>query len=84
MTTTATSRAAGSRLTLKPVVTIFEAYGSGGSDIGPKVAEALGLPFSNVITLHMTAPALLDHDDDGALGAGPDGIASPTRQPAPG
>ncbi|KGN40214.1 AAA family ATPase [Knoellia aerolata] len=45
MTTTATSGAAGSRLTLKPVVTIFEAYGSGAKDIGPKVADALGLPY---------------------------------------
>ena len=29
----------------KPVVTIFEAYGSGGSAIGRAVAERLGLPF---------------------------------------
>ncbi|KAF1808115.1 hypothetical protein P152DRAFT_406111 [Eremomyces bilateralis CBS 781.70] len=27
------------------------------------ICEALGLPFSNAITLHMTAPALLDHDE---------------------
>lgn len=30
---------------LKPVVTLFESYGSGAGYIGPKVAEALGLPY---------------------------------------
>lgn len=29
----------------KPVVTIFESYGAGASDIGHQVATALGLPF---------------------------------------
>jgi len=29
----------------KPVVTLFESYGSGASYIGPRVAQALGLPF---------------------------------------
>ena len=29
----------------KPVVTIFELYGSGASEVGPKVAEALGVPW---------------------------------------
>lgn len=28
-----------------PIVTIFESYGSGASYVGPRVAEALGLPF---------------------------------------
>ncbi|BCJ51359.1 hypothetical protein Asp14428_28340 [Actinoplanes sp. NBRC 14428] len=28
-----------------PVVTIFEAYGSGAEEIGPRVAEELGVPF---------------------------------------
>ncbi|WP_185972384.1 AAA family ATPase [Georgenia yuyongxinii] len=28
-----------------PVVTLFESYGSGAAYVGPKVAEALGLPF---------------------------------------
>jgi cytidylate kinase len=34
--------AAGSR---RPVVTLFESYGSGASYIGPRVAQALGVPF---------------------------------------
>src|SRR5436190_19572449 len=34
--------AAGSR---RPVVTLFESYGSGASYIGPRVARALGVPF---------------------------------------
>jgi cytidylate kinase len=34
--------AAGSRT---PVVTVFESYGSGASYIGPRVAQALGVPF---------------------------------------
>lgn len=29
----------------KPVVTLFESYGSGAEDIGPRVAKALGVPF---------------------------------------
>lgn len=29
----------------KPVVTLFESYGAGAADIGPRVARALGLPF---------------------------------------
>jgi cytidylate kinase len=31
--------------TLPPVVTLFESYGSGASYIGPRVAQALGVPF---------------------------------------
>lgn len=30
---------------VKPVVTLFESYGSGASYIGPRVAHALGIPF---------------------------------------
>jgi len=29
----------------KPVVTLFESYGAGASHIGPRVAQALGVPF---------------------------------------
>ena len=29
----------------KPVITLFESYGAGAADIGPRVARALGLPF---------------------------------------
>jgi cytidylate kinase len=29
----------------KPVVTLFESYGAGASSIGPRVAQALGVPF---------------------------------------
>lgn len=29
----------------KPVVTMWESYGAGAADIGPRVAQALGLPF---------------------------------------
>jgi cytidylate kinase len=31
--------------TPRPVVTLFESYGSGADHIGPRVAQALGLPF---------------------------------------
>ncbi|MCK6211330.1 cytidylate kinase-like family protein [Georgenia sp. EYE_87] len=30
---------------VRPVVTLFETYGAGASYVGPRVAEALGLPF---------------------------------------
>ena len=30
---------------VRPVVTLFETYGSGASYVGPRVAHALGLPF---------------------------------------
>jgi cytidylate kinase len=30
---------------LRPVVTLFESYGSGASYVGPRVAQALGVPF---------------------------------------
>ena len=30
---------------IPPVVTIFESYGSGAEEVGPRVAEALGVPF---------------------------------------
>jgi cytidylate kinase len=30
---------------VRPVVTLFESYGSGASYVGPRVAQALGLPF---------------------------------------
>jgi len=30
---------------LRPVVTLFESYGSGASHVGPRVAQALGVPF---------------------------------------
>jgi cytidylate kinase len=30
---------------VRPVVTLFESYGSGASYIGPRVAQALGVPF---------------------------------------
>ena len=33
------------KATVIPVVTLFETYGSGASYIGPRVAQALGLPF---------------------------------------
>ena len=29
----------------KPVITLFESYGAGAADIGPRVARALGLPY---------------------------------------
>jgi cytidylate kinase len=31
----------------RPVVTLFESYGSGASYIGPRVAQALGVPFQS-------------------------------------
>ena len=35
----------GAAASLRPVVTLFESYRSGASYIGPRVAQALGLPF---------------------------------------
>jgi hypothetical protein len=35
----------GAAASLRPVVTLFESYGSGASYIGSRVAQALGLPF---------------------------------------
>lgn len=33
------------RESAQPVITLFEAYGAGASEVGPKVAEALGVPW---------------------------------------
>jgi cytidylate kinase len=51
----------------RPVVTIFETYGSGAASIGPRLAEALGVPFvaqalsSEDLEIADTAPALEDN-----------------------
>lgn len=59
------------------VVTISATYGAGGSEVGPRVAEALGLPFvdraiPNEVAerLHMPVPDAQSRDD-----AAPHGLA---------
>ena len=39
------SQPATSAAKVLPLVTLFESYGSGAEEVGPKVAEALGLPY---------------------------------------
>src|SRR5690242_1473645 len=35
----------GAAASRRPVVTLFESYGAGASHVGPRVAQALGVPF---------------------------------------
>lgn len=44
-----------------PIVTIFESDGSGGTEIGPRVAEALGVPFT---AQRFSSEQLADTDDE--------------------
>ncbi|WP_127131023.1 AAA family ATPase [Georgenia sp. SYP-B2076] len=48
----------------KPVVTIFEQYGAGATDVGRKVAERLGLPFH---AQAFTSEDIEGGDDDARL-----------------
>ena len=52
----------------RPLVTLFESYGSGASYIGPRVAQALGVPFhSQAFTSEEIENAEAERESEGAL-----------------
>lgn len=52
----------------RPVVTIFESYGAGAEEIGPRVAEALGVAFhAQAFTSEQLEASAEQRDDDGLL-----------------
>lgn len=55
----------------KPIVTLFEMYGSGAEEVGPQVAEALGVPWEpQAFTSESIEQAVLaraEEPDDGLL-----------------
>jgi cytidylate kinase len=54
--------------TTKPVVTLFESYGAGAGYIGPRVAEALGLPFHpQAFSSEELEDAMTRHESQGTL-----------------
>jgi cytidylate kinase len=51
-----------------PVVTLFESYGSGASYIGPRVAQALGVPFhASAFSSEELENAEAKHESEGTL-----------------
>jgi cytidylate kinase len=51
-----------------PVVTIFESYGSGANYVGPRVADALGLPFhQQAFSSEELEQAETEHESEGVL-----------------
>lgn len=51
-----------------PVVTLFETYGSGASYLGPRVAQALGLPFhAQAFSSQEIENATAEREDEGVL-----------------
>ena len=58
---------AGARPTT-PVVTLFETYGSGASTIGPRVAQALGVPFHpQAFSSEEIERAMTERENEGLL-----------------
>jgi|tagenome__1003787_1003787.scaffolds.fasta_scaffold20219043_1 cytidylate kinase len=54
--------------TPRPVVTLFESYGSGAGYIGPRVAQALGLPFHpQAFSSDEIENATVDRENQGTL-----------------
>lgn len=52
----------------KPVVTLFESYGSGASYIGPRVAQALGVPFhAQAFSSEEIESAMVERESEGPL-----------------
>jgi cytidylate kinase len=52
----------------RPVVTLFESYGSGASYIGPRVAQALGVPFhEQAFSSQQIEDAAEHREDEGIL-----------------
>ena len=53
---------------IRPVVTIFESYGSGAEEIGPRVAEALGVAFhAQAFSSEQLEESPEQRDDEGLL-----------------
>ncbi|HKG51657.1 MAG TPA: cytidylate kinase-like family protein [Actinomycetales bacterium] len=53
---------------LRPVVTMFETYGSGASYVGPRVAQALGVPFhAQAISSQEIEDAAARRESEGVL-----------------
>ena len=54
--------------TTTPVVTLFESYGAGAGYIGPRVAQALGLPFhAQAFSSTEIEDAMTKHENQGLL-----------------
>ena len=52
----------------KPVVTLFESYGSGASYIGPRVAQALNVPFhAQAFSSEEIENAMVERESEGPL-----------------
>jgi cytidylate kinase len=52
----------------KPVVTLFESYGSGASYIGPRVAQALSVPFhAQAFSSEEIENAMVERESEGPL-----------------
>jgi cytidylate kinase len=53
---------------LRPVVTLFESFGSGASYIGPRVAQALGVPFhAQAFTSEEIENAMTQRENQGLI-----------------
>jgi len=53
---------------VKPVVTLFETYGSGASTVGPRVAQALGVPFhAQAFSSEELERAMTERESEGLL-----------------
>jgi cytidylate kinase len=53
---------------VKPVVTLFESYGSGASYVGPRVAQALGVPFhAQAFSSEEIENAMVERESEGLL-----------------
>ena len=75
-----------------PVVTLFESYGSGASYVGPRVAQALGVPFhAQAFSSEEIERAMTERESEGLLSqrlqrhgrlATPASRASPWRWPS--
>jgi cytidylate kinase len=52
----------------RPVVTLFETYGSGASYVGPRVAQGLGLPFhAQAFSSEEIERAMVERESEGVL-----------------
>jgi cytidylate kinase len=52
---------------IRPVVTIFESYGAGADEVGPRVAEALGVPFHTQAFSSEQLEGAPEEQDEGLL-----------------
>jgi cytidylate kinase len=53
---------------VKPVVTLFESYGSGAGYVGPRVAQALGVPFhAQAFSSEAIERAVTERESEGLL-----------------